>query len=69
MANGHCGESESLERALKKCLEIIHNYFGLTEVELDAAIKEAKTNPKWSPYDSDKWHKIAYPANDNLRHD
>jgi hypothetical protein len=52
---------KNLRSALTKCLERLHDYFGLTDAEITAALDEAARDPKWSPYDNEKWKKIAYP--------
>ena len=54
-------EKENLRAALTKCLHLIHDYFGLADAEIKAALDDAEKNPDWSPHDDKKWAKIAYP--------
>jgi hypothetical protein len=52
---------ENLRRALARCLESIHDYFGLSDAEMKVALDDAEANPDWSPFDDRKWHTTAYP--------
>ena len=54
-------EIDRLRSALAKCLEILHDFYGLTDKEMAAAIEDAATNPEWHPRDDNKWRAVAYP--------
>lgn len=51
---------QNLRRALSKCLERLHDYFGLTEKEMQVALDDAATNTEWSPHDDERWKALAY---------
>lgn len=57
----------NLRRALAKCLERLHDYFGLTEAQMKAAIDDAEVNPGWSWTDDKKWTDTAYTKTDAVR--
>lgn len=52
---------KNLKNALKICLAQIHEFFGLTDKEMDVALEEAATNPLWSCWDDKLWTYKAYP--------